>query len=172
MAITPDTKDWTWVLHEPCPECGFTAGTFPPEQVGRRIREDLRRWQAVLAKTDAGVRPNAEIWSATEYACHVRDVCDLFVVRLGQMLTEDDPQFADWDQDETAIEEDYTSQLAPEVSSELVPAFTAAANAFDAVPAGAWERPGRRSNGSVFTTRTLSQYFLHDLVHHLYDIDG
>ena len=25
MSITPDTKDWTWVLERPCPECGFEA---------------------------------------------------------------------------------------------------------------------------------------------------
>ncbi len=172
MAIAPDTKDWTWVLDEPCPECGFTAGTFPAEQVGQRLRDDLPRWQAVLAGPDAAVRPNADIWSAAEYASHVRDVCDLFVVRLEQMLTEDDPQFANWDQDETAIEKDYASARGSEVSAQLVPAFHAAADAFDAVPDDAWERPGRRSNGSIFTTRTLAQYFLHDLVHHLYDING
>jgi hypothetical protein len=28
MTIIPDTKDWTWVLHRPCPECGFTVETF------------------------------------------------------------------------------------------------------------------------------------------------
>ena len=172
MAIEPDTKDWTWVLNEPCPECGFTAGTFPAEQVGQRVRDDLPRWQAVLGGRDSGVRPNSDIWSAAEYACHARDVCDLFAVRLQQMLTEDDPQFANWDQDETAVEKDYASQLGPDVSAELEPAFLRAADAFDAVPADAWERPGRRSNGSVFTTRTLAQYFLHDLVHHLHDIGG
>ncbi len=171
MAITPDTKDWTWVLDEPCPECGFTAGSFPAEQVGQRVRDDLPQWREVLARPDAGVRPNGEIWSATEYACHVRDVCDLFAERLRLILTEDDPQFANWDQDETAIEKDYAAQLAATVSEELVPAFTDVAAAFDAVPADAWERPGTRSNGSVFTARTLSQYFLHDLVHHLYDVN-
>ena len=25
--IEPDTKDWTWVLDRPCPECGFEAST-------------------------------------------------------------------------------------------------------------------------------------------------
>jgi hypothetical protein len=33
-----------------------------------------------------------------------------------------------------------------------------------------WARPGRRSNGSVFTIETLVQYFAHDLVHHAHDI--
>ena len=23
MPITPDTKDWTWVMERPCPDCGF-----------------------------------------------------------------------------------------------------------------------------------------------------
>ena len=23
--VVPDTKDWTWVLGEQCPECGFIA---------------------------------------------------------------------------------------------------------------------------------------------------
>lgn len=172
MAISPDTKDWTWVLHEECPECGLAAGDVSPEDIGQRVRDDLPRWQAVLLKPDAGVRPAGDIWSATEYACHVRDVFDLFAERLRLILTEDDPQFANWDQDVAAIESDYAAQLAPAVSEEFVMAGSRAAAAFDAVPADAWDRPGRRSNGSVFTARTLGQYFLHDVVHHLHDVDG
>ena len=87
------------------------------------------------------------------------------------MLDEDDPQFANWDQDATAIEDDYARQQASTVSAELVAAGTKTAAAFDAVAAGAWDRTGRRSNGSVFTTATLGQYFLHDVVHHLHDVD-
>lgn len=172
MPISPDTKDWTWVLTEPCAECGFAAGEFPPTAIGQRLRDDIPRWQAVLSGPDAGVRPNAEIWSATEYACHVRDVCDLFAERLDLMLTEDDPQFANWDQDATAVERDYAAELAPTVSGDLAIAFERAAAAFDAVPADAWDRPGRRSNGSAFTAATLGQYFLHDVVHHLHDVNG
>ena len=48
----------------------------------------------------------------------------------------------------------------------------ATAAAFDEVPHDAWERTGRRSNGSFFTVRTLGQYFLHDVVHHLHDVRG
>ena len=33
-----------------------------------------------------------------------------------------------------------------------------------------WDRPGRRSNGSVFTVDTLGRYHLHDLVHHRWDV--
>ena len=33
-----------------------------------------------------------------------------------------------------------------------------------------WDRPGRRSNGSVFTVDTLARYHLHDVEHHLHDV--
>jgi hypothetical protein len=33
-----------------------------------------------------------------------------------------------------------------------------------------YERPGRRSNGSVFTVETLGVYFLHDIEHHVHDV--
>jgi len=46
------------------------------------------------------------------------------------------------------------------------------ARTFEAVPADAWARTGRRSNGSAFTVVTLAQYFLHDVVHHLHDVHG
>ena len=29
MTIEPDTKDWTWVLDRPCPECGFPERLVP-----------------------------------------------------------------------------------------------------------------------------------------------
>lgn len=172
MTITPDTKDWTWVLDEPCPECGFRAEDVPHQGTGRHVRAHIPRWQAALARPDAGTRPRAGVWSTTEYACHVRDVCDLFAERLALMLGVDDPLFANWDQDATAIEDHYAAQRASVVSDQLAEAFGAAATAFDAVPDDAWERRGRRSNGSVFTTRTLAQYFRHDLDHHLHDVDA
>jgi hypothetical protein len=43
---------------------------------------------------------------------------------------------------------------------------------FAAVPDGAWGRIGLRSNGSRFTVATLGQYFVHDVVHHLADVNG
>jgi hypothetical protein len=46
------------------------------------------------------------------------------------------------------------------------------ADAYAAVPADAWNRTGRRSNGSVFTIDTLARYHLHDVVHHLRDVEG
>ncbi|MET0930110.1 MAG: DinB family protein [Aeromicrobium sp.] len=170
MDIEPDTKDWTWVLTEPCPECGLAAGDVAPTEIAARVVADLPRWEAVLRRADARKRPTPTTWSPTEYACHVRDVFVLFGQRVRLMLDEDDPMFANWDQDVTALEDDYASQPPSEVSTQLVAAGHAIAEIFDAVPADAWDRVGRRSNGSQFTVETLGQYFLHDIVHHLHDV--
>lgn len=172
MDIEPDTKDWTWVLGAPCPECGLATGDVPPTRVAPRVRADLPRWPTVLERSDARDRPEPAIWSPTEYACHVRDVHTLFAQRIRLMLDEDGPQFADWDQDEAAIAGDYASQDPTVVAPQLVAAGEAMADLLGSIPAGAWERTGSRSNGSEFTVGTLVQYYLHDIVHHLHDVQG
>lgn len=168
--IAPDTKDWTWVLDRPCPECGFDAARLDRAHLGAAIRENADFWVAALADPRAGTRPSPAVWSPTEYACHVRDVNRVFTGRVEQLLAEDDPRFANWDQDETAVTERYDEQRAADVVPDLVAAAAAVADAYDRVPDDAWERPGRRSNGSVFTVDTLGRYHLHDLVHHRWDV--
>ncbi len=46
MPIAPDTKNWTWVLERPCPECGFDA-TQPSgrDDVAPMIRANAQAWQ-------------------------------------------------------------------------------------------------------------------------------
>ena len=56
------------------------------------------------------VRPAPGKWSALEYGCHVRDVFRRYDERLHLMLSETDPLFPNWDQDATAVEDDYAEQ--------------------------------------------------------------
>lgn len=167
----PDDKDWTWVLGSPCPDCGYRAG-IPHGEIPGLVRDHVWRWSAVLARPDVAVRPGPATWSALEYGCHLRDVYRVFRERLQLMLAEDDPAFANWDQDATAMELRYWAADPALTRDELIEAGTAIADAFAAVPHGAWSRTGRRSNGSVFTVETLAWYFLHDDVHHLWDVAG
>ena len=88
------------------------------------------------------------------------------------MLTTDGAQFDNWDQDATAIERRYAEQDPATVSAELVAAGSAIASRFDAVTGKAWDRTAARSDGAVFTTRTFGRYFLHDIEHHLHDVDA
>ena len=172
MDIEPDTKDWTWVLNQSCPECGLAAGDIPPTEVADRVQAELPRWSAVLERPDARERPSPSTWSPTEYACHVRDVHTLFGQRIQLMLNQDAPQFPNWDQDETAIADDYASQDATTVAAQLVAAGEGMIEILRAVPDDAWDRTGYRSDGSEFTIATLAQYYLHDIAHHLHDVRG
>lgn len=171
-AIEPDDKDWTWVLQARCPECGFAASDVDPQGIGGTVRDLVPRWVAVLHRDDAAVRPAPAVWSTLEYGAHVRDVMRVFDERVRLMLEQDDPAFANWDQDATALADRYDLQDPATVADELAVAADATATRFDAVTGAQWERTGRRSNGSLFTVRTLGQYFLHDVVHHLHDVDA
>ncbi len=170
MAIEPDVKDWTWVLNERCLECGEDVATIPPDDVPRLIRSTADVWTEVLSRDDVGERPSPDVWSPLEYACHVRDVFALFDRRLALMLAEDDPLFASWDQDATALESRYDLQVPAKVAVELRAVAEALATRFEGASADDWLRTGRRSDGAVFTVGTFSQYLLHDDLHHLNDV--
>jgi hypothetical protein len=168
--ITPDTKDWTWVLQRPCPECGFDPAAEALTSLPDRLHDSAMVWSGVLARSDAAVRPGPSTWSALEYACHVRDVHRVFAKRVHQLLTEDEPRFANWDQDATAVEDGYAAQDPAVVGPELLAAAAAVADQYAGVPPYSWHRRGTRSNGSEFTVESLGRYHLHDVVHHLHDI--
>lgn len=174
MPIVPDDKDWTWVLERACPECGFDAAAVPTGSIASLLRANAASWDRVLRRPARELRrrPSEERWAPLEYACHVRDVCTLFLQRLELMLDEDDPLYPNWDQDATAVEHRYVEQDPAAVSAQLHAAATNLADAFAAVQGDQWQRLGRRSDGARFTVAGFGRYFLHDPVHHLYDVTG
>ena len=170
-SIKPDTKDWTWVLFRPCVECGFDAAAVQPSAVHHLIRRDAANWIDRLHRPGVAERPRPDVWSTLEYGCHVRDVHRIFAERVRLMLTQDQPQFPNWDQDETAVTDDYPSQDPVRVAAELSDAAAAAADIYAFLQGDDWRRRGLRSNGSEFTIGSIALYHLHDAVHHAYDVD-
>jgi hypothetical protein len=170
MGIEPDTKNWTWVIERACPECGFDGTAVSFRDVPGIILANASGWPAELARPDVRKRLDDTTWSVLEYAAHVRDVHRTMTGRLELMLGADDPEFPNWDQDATAIEDDYAGQDPAVIARELGEAAHRAATAFDDVPDELLGRTGRRSDGSVFTVTTLATYYAHDPVHHLHDV--
>jgi hypothetical protein len=108
MTFEPDTKDWTWVLQRPCPECGLDTQSFPRDRISAMIRANPAAWHDLLTgPDDPRLRPSPGKWSSLEYGCHVRDVLRLYEQRLTLMLAQDEPLFPNWDQDATAVEDRY-----------------------------------------------------------------
>src|SRR5690606_24864887 len=97
-------------------------------------------------------------------------VYDIFGTRVELIRDEDDPTFRNWDQDQAAVEGRYREQRPLVVADELTECAAALAAIVKTLPDDAWDRKGERSNGSSFTTTTLLQYFLHDVVHHVHDV--
>lgn len=169
---TPDDADWTWVLTRPCPDCGFDAAAVEPGDVPALMREAAHRYAVRLGRDDVRSRPAEGVWSPLEYACHVRDVCDVMTGRLEQIIAGGGElvTFADWDQDATAVERQYWRSDPEVVAREVADAFERAATAYGRPSGTQWEWPALRSNGSRFTARTLALYFVHDVRHHLWDV--
>jgi hypothetical protein len=170
--IVPDDKDWTWVLETACPECGFEAGELEVAEVGSVIRRNAAEFAEVLSGPADVLRERRDpvTWSPLEYGAHVRDVYRLYLERLTMMLAEDDPLYPNWDQDETAVADNYGAQDPAVVAGELVDAAEALAAAFDDVHGSQWARPGRRGDGATFTVETFARYLIHDPIHHLHDV--
>jgi DinB superfamily len=170
VTIPPDTKDWTWVLRERCPECGFESSSLVCADIGAMLRVNAAAWRDVLRRSDVRDRPSPTTWSALEYACHVRDVYALYDERLRLMLTEDDPLYPNWDQDSTAVADRYREQDPALVADEIIAAAAKVAARFDLVHDEQWQRTGRRSDGASFTVEAFARYFTHDWIHHLWDV--
>lgn len=170
----PDTADWTWVLTRPCPDCGFRPDDVRPEGIPEILEDAKMRYAAVLARADVRARPSDGVWSPLEYAAHVRDVCDVMRGRLEQILDGggETVQFANWDQDQAAIDGAYWKSDPDVLATELEIAFDAAAQAYARPTSDQLTWPGLRSNGSAFTVETLGRYFVHDVLHHLWDVRG
>ena len=173
----PDHKNWTWVLDEPCPECGFDASTIAPDQVAGRVRSNAAAWRAVLTRGSmVDQRPpvapgQPPVWSALEYGAHVRDVYDLAAERTLLMLKKKGPTFVNWDQNVTAVDQDYRNEDANRVAYDLAVNAGRFADLLDKVQGDQWNRTGVRSDGSAFTVASFALYLLHDPVHHLDDVE-
>ena len=146
-----------------------STSTTVPELVGPTPPAGRRCWPGPTSRDrpgpTSGRRWSTAATSATCSACSTP--------RLALMLDEDDPLFANWDQDETAVAERYDAQDPAVVAAELAAAADHVAASFAAVEGDQWERVGRRSDGARFTRAARSpSYFVHDPVHHLWDVGG
>ena len=166
----PDSRDWTFVLEDGCPECAYEL--HDPALTGERLRALVPRWQAVLDRGDVAARPNERVWSALEYACHSRDLIEILRQRVSAMLAEDDPLFADYDGEGEAVRQQFWAADPSQVARQIAENTEATGEVLGRVRGDEWERTGRRSDGRVFTVRDVCRYLLHDVEHHLRDVAG
>ena len=81
---------------ERCEGCGFAWESVPASQIGARLEVGVDEIVDLLDEADeaglATTRPEPQIWSALEYAAHVRDVLLGIRDRLVTIAVEDEPE--------------------------------------------------------------------------------
>lgn len=168
---TPDSKDWTWVLGSVCTECGQDVRALNPGQIAGLVRGSVELFTSVLQRADVRERPSPQVWSPLEYCAHISDMYQVMNERLELIINQETPVFANWDQDEAAIRNNYGGLDPMLVAQQLSDSAGRFAGALESLNDQQITRTGYRSNGSVFTAATLAQYAWHDAIHHLHDLD-
>jgi uncharacterized damage-inducible protein DinB len=115
-------------------------------------------------------RPSAQVWSVTEYVCHLRDVYATYTIRLHRARTEDNPTLEPMLNDLRARRFRYNERDAVAILDELE--ANAAGFCDEAARVGTrdWDRVVTRLPGEQRSARWLVRQAMHEGVHHLADI--
>jgi hypothetical protein len=159
-----------------CGGCGFDYEDLPVDEVPGVLRGFAASYRAALQGSDdeaVRARPAPGVWSALEYACHVRDLLLVQRERLVQAQVAERPSLAPMSRDDRVAICAYDAQPANEVVDQLEMAAGLLALALEAVGPDGWRRellynfpaPMARDVGWV------GIHTVHECVHHLHDIE-
>lgn len=165
-----DTRDWTFVVDDGCADCGYTP--HDPVLTIERLEATVPRWARALERPGATERPAPGVWSTVEYASHSRDLVRVLGERVTAMLAEEGAPFADYDGEAEAVRQQFWAADPRTVAREVAAETEQTIAVLEGVRGEAWERTGLRGDGQPFTITQLCRYLLHDIEHHLHDVDG
>lgn len=167
---------------ERCDECNFAYDGLDPGAVPGAIRSLGGRFAMRLSNERADpslaqtirARPGPGVWSALEYACHVRDVFLVQRERVYLTLVEQCPSFARMYRDERADLARYAAQAPSEVAHELKTAAELLAWAFSGLDDAQLQRPCTYNfpEARERTVLWLGRHSVHEGEHHLRDVDA
>ena len=164
-------------MSERCDECGFDFESVGPADAVTALRAFGKRYRAPLTRflpgeegdTVVRQRPADGVWSALEYAAHVRDVFDWYAARVERTLSEDQPVFEGLSPDQACEAGRYNEQDPVAVADELAANAERLAGVFESVPDGSWDRYGT-IRGEERSILTHARRGVHEGNHHLLDI--
>lgn len=156
-----------------CDECQWAVHDLEDADLVMLLGAEAPAWSALLVHAEPEAlhwRRDPAVWTALEYACHVRGVLEVFAERVERMLAEDDPDLVVWDDEAAVLDEDYDGQDPLAVQAGLEAAAARYSQVLRNVNGEAWTRTGRRED-TVFTVSSISWYGLHESVHHRHDVE-
>lgn len=160
-----------------CGECGHADEAVTAADAIAALRRFGKRYRAPLTRFLPGedgdallrTRPAPDVWSALEYAAHVRDVYDWYDERIRRSLVEDRPVFESDHHEEVAVSRRYNEDDPATVADELAANADRLADTLEAVPDDAWDRVHIRW-GEERSVLLTARRAVHEGNHHLLDI--
>jgi DinB superfamily len=156
-----------------CVDCGLSYPDVTVERAVEAIRALPDQVCAAVAAVPAEAlrrRPAPDVWSVTEYACHLRDVFTTYTIRLHRTRTEDRPLLEPMLNDLRAARFRYNDWDLPAVLDELAATAAGFRDEIAATPPAAWDWVATRLPGETRTARWMVRQAMHEGVHHLRDI--
>jgi hypothetical protein len=159
---------------ERCAECGFDATRLTVADAVTALRSQGRRWKTLFKDVPDEIlrrRPQAQTWSALEYAAHTRDVIALVGWAMHQVLEDTQPSLPAVEPDEQpGADHGYNALDPPTVLEELAAnAERMASRAERALPEH-WSRTAT-IGGEQTDAGVLLRHAVHDATHHLRDVE-
>jgi S-DNA-T family DNA segregation ATPase FtsK/SpoIIIE len=164
-----------------CPKCHFSYADLAAEEAPGTLRHaarEIRERLGTLLDLPGGVellrtRPDAETWSALEYAGHVRDVLLIQHGRLYRALVEDLPTFGPMHREERVLLGGYNEEDPATTSTEVTIAADLLSRLLARLSATQWSRRCVYNfpEPTEVDVLWLARHTVHEIVHHLLDID-
>lgn len=174
MKDVPEGWEWVRIQDEPCPQCGQHPAGLPVEALGTAALDAARHWGSFLAGAGEGDlrrSPAPGVWTALQYALHVRDMLVVFGERVELACREDDPAVPWFDPGEEAWIA-YNAADPLETAAAIGDAAMGFAAVLDARGPADWSRTARRDGVDRFTVAGLARFGVHEAHHHLLDAQG
>jgi S-DNA-T family DNA segregation ATPase FtsK/SpoIIIE len=164
-----------------CDSCRFVYADIAASAIPARLAAFGTQYAALLLPPGRSAtwvnvlrtRPEESVWSALEYACHVRDVFLVQRDRLYTTLVEDTPTFTPMYRDQRVMLARYNAQDPEEVAAQLATAAHLIAQAFNVLDSAQLQRRCIY-NFPAPTERSLlwvGQHAIHEGEHHFRDIE-
>jgi hypothetical protein len=156
-----------------CDDCGFSYPDLALNEAVAEIRgipDAARNAVAAVPEGARRLRPSTDVWSVTEYVCHLRDVYAGCTVRLRRMRAEDEPAVDPMYGDLRAVRFRYADADVDAMLGELARVVAGFVDEVADTRRDEWSRTMRRLPGEVRTASWLVRHAAHEGRHHVLDI--
>jgi DNA segregation ATPase FtsK/SpoIIIE, S-DNA-T family len=158
-----------------CAECGYVYEELPVREIAGTLRSFGHKYGDALGGASAvaaSKRPRRDVWSALEYACHVRDVFLVQRERVVLAQVEDRPSFVRMYRDERVPLCGYSTSSLETVVDQLRMAAELCGSVFAGLQESSWSRTFLYNwpSTDAHDLAWLGRHTVHEGVHHLMDV--